>query len=217
MTLYSKIVGDMRATRTRDPAARNALEVALAYSGFHAVLWYRLANPLWNAGLKLPARILMTIARWLTGVEIHPAADIGERFFIDHGMGVVIGETSKIGDDVTIYQGATLGGISPAENSNSQRGNKRHPTLGDRVIIGSGAQVLGPILVGDCARIGSNSVVLKPVPQGAVVVGIPAKVITIRPLSDCFDAYAAPNIPDPKDPKGSEKTEKNTPKTDPAP
>lgn len=193
MTLLAKIAGDVRAAGARDPAARNALEIVLVYSGFHAVLWYRLAHPVWRAGFRTPARMLMTLARWLTGVEIHPAAVIGERFFIDHGMGVVIGETSEIGDDVTLYQGVTLGGISPAENSGEQRGSKRHPTLGDRVIVGSGAQVLGPIFVGACARVGANSVVLEAVPEGAVVVGIPSRIVEIRPLSDCFDAYAVPS------------------------
>ena len=148
MTLAQDIQADLAAARERDPAARGTWEILLAYPGFHAVFWYRLARPLWSAGLRLPARLMMTIVRWLTGIEIHPAARIGPGFFIDHGMGVVIGETSDIGTEVTLYQGVTLGGISPAEESDTQRGAKRHPTLGDRVIIGSGAQVLGPVEVG---------------------------------------------------------------------
>ena len=201
MGIPGKIAGDIRAAHARDPAARSPLEVVFVSCGFHAVLWYRLAHPLWRARLRFVARCMMGVARWLTGVEIHPAAVIGQRFFIDHGMGVVIGETAEIGDDVTLYQGVTLGGISPAENSASQRGNKRHPTLGSRVIVGSGAQILGPVVVGDCARVGANSVVLKSVPEGATVVGIPARVLMTEPKSDRFDAYGTPrtDVPDPSE------------------
>jgi len=154
----------------RDPAARNYFEVITTYPGVHAVLLHRLNHALWKAGLKWLARFLSTVARWLTGIEIHPGATIGRRFFIDHGMGVVIGETAEIGDDCTLYHGVTLGGAT------WQRG-KRHPTLGNGVVVGAGAKVLGPITVGDGVRIGSNAVVVKDVPAGATVVGIPGHIV----------------------------------------
>jgi len=154
----------------RDPAARNTFEVLTTYPGLHAILWYRLAHSVWNLGLKWFARFISGMARWLTGIEIHPAAKIGERFFIDHGMGVVIGETAEIGDDCTLYHGVTLGGTS------WQKG-KRHPTLGNGVVVGAGAKVLGPIVIEDNARVGSNAVVLKPVDKGETVVGIPGRVV----------------------------------------
>ncbi len=168
---------DINATIARDPAARSALEVALLYPGFQAVLVYRLAHACWNRRLFLLGRWISQLARWLTGIEIHPGAKIGHRFFIDHGMGVVIGETSEIGDDVTLYHGVTLGGVAPSLDSDNQRNRKRHPTLQDGVIVGSGAQILGPITVGRCARVGANAVVTKDVPPCRTVVGIPAKVI----------------------------------------
>ncbi|NIR28035.1 MAG: serine O-acetyltransferase [Gammaproteobacteria bacterium] len=154
----------------RDPAARNTWEVLTTYPGVHALIGHRLCHRLWRWELKWLARAISTVARWLTGIEIHPGAVIGRRFFIDHGMGVVIGETSRIGDDCTLYHGVTLGGTT------WQKG-KRHPTLGDDVVVGAGAKVLGPITVGDGVRIGSNAVVVKDVPAGATVVGIPGHVV----------------------------------------
>lgn len=157
-----------RAIRNRDPARPSWPEAILCYAGLHAVLWHRFAHVLWRAGLRGLARFVSHIGRFLTGIEIHPGARIGRRLFIDHGMGVVIGETAEIGDDVLIYHGVTLGGLS------GQPG-KRHPTIGNGVAIGAGAQVLGPILVGEGARIGANAVVTKDVPANCTVVGIPAK------------------------------------------
>lgn len=171
---------DIRACMERDPAARNALEVLLTYPGFHAILFYRLANALWRRRLWLLARLVSYWGRILTGIEIHPGAKIGQSFFIDHGVGVVIGETSEIGDNVTLYHDVTLGGIAPSVDSDQQRNVKRHPTLMDDVIVGSGAQILGPITVGRGARVGANSVVLQNVPEGATMVGIPARQIRGR-------------------------------------
>ena len=162
----------------RDPAARNKVNVILTYPGVKSVFFHYIAHKLWSSKIFLIARMISQFSRFLTGIEIHPAAKIGKNFFIDHGMGVVIGETSEIGDDVTIYHGVTLGGISPAENSNKQRNIKRHPTIMNNVIIGSAAQVLGPVTVGRCARIGANTVVLKDVPEHATMVGNPAKNIS---------------------------------------
>ena len=164
----------------RDPAARNILTVILTYPGVKSIFFHHIAHKLWNSGLFLIAKMLSQFSRFLTGIEIHPAAKIGKNLFIDHGMGVVIGETSKIGDDVTMYHGVTLGGISPAENSKAQINLKRHPTILNNVIIGSGAQVLGPIKIGKCARIGANTVILKDVPENATMVGNPAKNISIN-------------------------------------
>ena len=201
MSLWQEISADLSAVLERDPAARNKWEIAFVSSAFHAVVFYRLAARLYRLRLRFLARLLMTVARWLTGVEIHPAAKIGTGFFIDHGSGVVIGETTEIGDEVTLYQGVTLGGIAPAEESRKQRGTKRHPTLGDRVVVGSGAQVLGAIAVGDCARVGANSVVLKPVPEGVTVVGNPARIVGTQPQAEreVFHAYGTPSadLPDP--------------------
>ena len=159
----------------RDPAAKSKLSLVLTYPGVKAVFFHRIANFFSTAKFDLIARIISQLSRFLTGIEIHPKAKIGKNLFIDHGMGVVIGETSEIGDNVTIYHMATLGGIAPSINSNNQRNIKRHPTIGDEVVIGSGAQVLGPITVGRCAKIGANAVVTKDVPEKAVMVGIPAK------------------------------------------
>jgi len=159
----------------RDPAAKSKLSLVLTYPGVKAVFFHRIANFFSTAKFDLIARIISQFSRFLTGIEIHPKAKIGKNLFIDHGMGVVIGETSEIGDNVTIYHMATLGGIAPSINSNDQRNIKRHPTIGDEVVIGSGAQVLGPITVGRCAKIGANAVVTKDVPEKAVMVGIPAK------------------------------------------
>ena len=159
----------------RDPAAKSKLSIILTYPGAKAVFFHKIANFFAIAKFHLVARIISQFSRFLTGVEIHPKANIGKNLFIDHGMGVVIGETSEIGDNVTIYHMATLGGISPSINSNEQRNIKRHPTLKDNVVVGSGAQILGPVTVGKNAKIGANAVVTKDVPENAVMVGIPAK------------------------------------------
>ena len=159
----------------RDPAAKSKLSLILTYPGVKAVFFHRIANFFSVAKFDLIARIISQFSRFLTGIEIHPGAIIGKNLFIDHGMGVVIGETSDIGDNVTIYHMATLGGIAPSINSNDQRNIKRHPTIKDEVVIGSGAQVLGPVTVGRCAKIGANAVITKDVPEKAVMVGIPAK------------------------------------------
>ena len=159
----------------RDPAAKSKLSLILTYPGVKAVFFHRIANFFSVAKFHLIARIISQFSRFLTGIEIHPGAKIGKNLFIDHGMGVVIGETSDIGDNVTIYHMATLGGIAPSINSNDQRNIKRHPTIEDEVVIGSGAQVLGPVTVGRCAKIGANAVITKDVPEKAVMVGIPAK------------------------------------------
>jgi serine O-acetyltransferase len=159
----------------RDPAAKSKLSLILTYPGVKAVFFHRIANFFSVAKFDLIARIISQFSRFLTGIEIHPRAKIGKNLFIDHGMGVVIGETSEIGDNVTIYHMATLGGIAPSINSNDQRNIKRHPTIEDEVVIGSGAQVLGPVTVGRCAKIGANAVITKDVPEKAVMVGIPAK------------------------------------------
>ncbi|MDA9978181.1 serine acetyltransferase [Candidatus Pelagibacter sp.] len=159
----------------RDPAAKSKLSLVLTYPGVKAVFFHRIANFFSVAKFDLIARIISQFSRFLTGIEIHPGAKIGKNLFIDHGMGVVIGETSDIGDNVTIYHMATLGGIAPSINSNDQRNIKRHPTIKDEVVIGSGAQVLGPVTVGRCAKIGANAVITKDVPEKAVMVGIPAK------------------------------------------
>jgi len=159
----------------RDPAAKSKLSLVLTYPGVKAIFFHRIANFFSVAKFHLIARIISQFSRFLTGIEIHPGANIGKNLFIDHGMGVVIGETSDIGDNVTIYHMATLGGIAPSINSNDQRNIKRHPTIEDEVVIGSGAQVLGPVRVGRCAKIGANAVITKDVPEKAVMVGIPAK------------------------------------------
>jgi len=159
----------------RDPAAKSKLSLILTYPGVKAVFFHRIANFFSVAKFDLIARVISQFSRFLTGIEIHPQAKIGKNLFIDHGMGVVIGETSKIGNNVTIYHMATLGGISPSINSKDQRNIKRHPTLEDDVVIGSGAQVLGPIIIGRCSKIGANAVVTKDVPENAIMVGIPAK------------------------------------------
>ena len=161
----------------RDPAARNKLSILLLYPGVKAVFFHLVASKLWEIKFYLIARMISLFSRFLTGIEIHPAAKIGKNLFIDHGMGVVIGETSEVGNNVTIYHGVTLGGISPSENSDSQRNLKRHPTIKNNVIIGSGAQILGPIVVENNAKIGANSVILKDVPKNGTMVGNPARNI----------------------------------------
>ena len=172
----------------RDPAAKSKLSVILTYPGVKAVFFHKIANFFSVAKFDLIARIISQFSRFLTGIEIHPKAKIGKNLFIDHGMGVVIGETSEIGDNVTIYHMATLGGISPSINSNEQRHVKRHPTLKDNVVVGSGAQVLGPIKVGKNAKIGSNAVVTKDVPENAVMIGIPAR--NVGTTTEEFKPYA---------------------------
>ena len=175
----------------RDPAAKSKLSVILTYPGVKAVFMHRIANFFAIAKFDLIARIISQFSRFMTGIEIHPKAKIGKNLFIDHGMGVVIGETSDIGDNVTIYHMATLGGISPSINSDTQREVKRHPTLQDNVVIGSGAQVLGPITVGKNAKIGANAVVTKDVPENGVMVGIPAK--NVGTTSEEFKPYGISN------------------------
>ncbi|MCK0537767.1 serine O-acetyltransferase [Alcanivorax quisquiliarum] len=200
--MFTTVREDIRSVFQRDPAARNSLEVLLTYPGLHALLLHRLAHKCWHHRLKLLARLISAFSRWATGIEIHPGAQIGRRFFIDHGMGVVIGETAEIGDDVTLYHGVTLGGTSWNKG-------KRHPTLADGVVVGAGAKVLGPIRVGHNARIGSNSVVTREVPDGSTVVGIPGRVINKAPDDSeraraamarkiGFDAYGVTDdMPDP--------------------
>ena len=175
----------------RDPAAKSKLSVILTYPGVKAVFFHRIANFFSIAKLDLIARIISQFSRFLTGIEIHPKAKIGENLFIDHGMGVVIGETSEIGNNVTIYHMVTLGGISPSINSDDQRDSKRHPTLMDNVVVGSGAQVLGPVVVGKNAKIGANAVVTKDVPENAVMVGIPAK--NVGTATEEFKPYGIAN------------------------
>ena len=174
----------------RDPAAKSKLSIILTYPGVKAVLLHRIANFFCVAKFDLIARVISQFSRFLTGIEIHPKAKIGKNLFIDHGMGVVIGETSEIKDNVTIYHMATLGGISPSINSNEQRDIKRHPTLENNVVVGSGAQVLGPVMVGKNAKIGANAVVTKDVPDNAVMIGIPAKNINTKSeLDSSFKPY----------------------------
>ena len=170
MSLFSQFKEDIAVVFDRDPAARSTLEVITLYPGFHAIVIHRLANWLWRTGLKWLARFISHMGRWLTGIEIHPGATIGRRVFIDHGMGVVVGETAEIGDDCTLYHGVTLGGTSWDKG-------KRHPTLKPGVVVGAGAKILGPIIIGANARIGSNAVVVKAVPDNATAVGIPARIL----------------------------------------
>jgi serine O-acetyltransferase len=172
MKLFEHLKEDIACVFDRDPAARNVFEIITTYPGLHAVLIHRGCHWLWQRHLKWLARFISAFSRWLTGIEIHPGANIGRRFFIDHGMGVVIGETAEIGDDCTLYHGVTLGGTS------WQKG-KRHPTLGNDVVVGAGAKVLGPIQLGDGSRIGSNAVVVKDVPANATVVGVPGRVANL--------------------------------------
>ncbi|MGQ0664858.1 MAG: serine O-acetyltransferase [Pseudomonadota bacterium] len=190
--IFKHFRDEIDAIIARDPAARSALEVVLCYPGFHAVRVHRMAHWVWRRGWSILGRFLSHVGRFMTGIEIHPGARIGRRLFIDHGMGVVIGETSEIGDDVTLYQGVTLGGTSLAKG-------KRHPTLEDGVIVGGGAKILGPITVGAGARVGSNAVVLKDVRPGTTVVGVPARAIEPEPVKPReFCAYGSTaDMPDP--------------------
>jgi len=170
----------IKSIMDRDPAAKSKLGIILTYPGVKAIFFHRIANFFSKARFALIARIISQSSRFLTGIEIHPAAKIGKNFFIDHGMGVVIGETAEIEDNVTLYHSVTLGGISPSTNSGEQRGVKRHPTLKNNVVVGSGAQVLGPIIVGEFAKIGANAVVTRDVPEHAIMVGVPAKNIKTK-------------------------------------
>lgn len=180
-TFVETLREDLLAARHGDPAARTLLEVALGYPGVHAIWVYRAAHLMWqNPLLRLPARLLSQATRGLTGVEIHPGAKLGRRLFIDHGMGVVIGETAEVGDDVVLFHGSTLGGTS-------MRHGKRHPTIGNGVMVGAGAKILGPVYVGDGARVGANAVVVHDVPPGAVAVGVPATVRFPRSAQNAYD------------------------------
>src|SRR5437588_809570 len=197
--MFSRLREDIASIIARDPAARNGWEVLTCYPGLHAIIMHRWAHACWSSGFKWLGRFVSHIARALTGIEIHPGAKIGRRVFIDHGFGVVIGETAEIGDDCTIYQGVTLGGTRP---SIDQAGHKRHPTIGNNVIISSNAQVLGPFKVGDGATIGAQAVVLKEVPPGATMIGNPARQITRRQPGEARPAFtpygvSGEDIPDP--------------------
>ena len=188
--MFSRIRNDIRVIFERDPAAQGVVEILFCYPGFHAVRFHSLAGWLWKRNLRFPARFVSHISRWLTGIEIHPGATIGEGFFIDHGMGVVIGETAEIGKNVTMYHGVTLGGTS-------WKKGKRHPTIGDNVIIGANASILGPILVGENSKIGSGSVVNKEVPPNSTVVGIPGRVV-FREGNVYQDPTGVAGTPDPE-------------------
>ena len=174
----------LESIKKRDPAAKTSLTILLTYPGVKAIFFHKIANFLWKGKFHLLARIISQLSRFLTGIEIHPAVKIGKNFFIDHGMGVVVGETSEIADNVTLYHSVTLGGISPSIKSEEQRGIKRHPTLKNNVVVGSGAQVLGPIVVHENAIIGANAVVTHDVPSTAIMVGVPAKNIRTKSESD---------------------------------
>lgn len=195
MSWLDELREDVGVILEKDPAARSRAEVILCYPGFHAALLHRLAHFLWNARLRLAARFVSSAGRFLTGIEIHPAARLGRRLFIDHGMGCVIGQTAEIGDDVTLYHGVTLGGVTLEDV-------KRHPTIRDRVVVGAGAQVLGPVTVGEGALIGANAVVLADVPPGVTMAGVPARQVQPRDRTadeSRFAAYGVPagELPDP--------------------
>ena len=198
--MFKNLIQEIDSIIERDPAAGSRLGVVFLYPSFHVMAFYKIGNIFWRYNLKFVSRLIMHLARIFTGIEIHPAAKIGSNFFMDHGLGIVIGETTEIGENVTIYQGVTLGGIMPSVESDLQRNQKRHPTIGNNVIIGSGAQILGPINVGDNARIGANSVVSKDVPSDVTVAGIPARVFAKSTKSDKFLAYAiSKNEVDPRE------------------
>ncbi len=187
--MFTHLKDDLRAVFDRDPAVRNVFEIILCYPGFHAMLFYRLAHALWTRKLYLLGRFISHLGRFFTGIEIHPGAKIGRGFFIDHGMGVVIGETSEIGENCTLYHQVTLGGTSWAKE-------KRHPTLGNNVVVGSGAKILGPFTVGDNAKVGSNSVVVKEVPPNGTVVGVPGRMVMSGGKPSGVDLQHG-NLPDP--------------------
>ena len=189
MTMFQTIREQIETIFREDPAAKSVVEIVLCYPGFHAILAHRLAHWMYRAGVPLVPRVISQISRFFTGIEIHPGASIGHRFFIDHGMGVVIGETTEIGDDVLIYQNVTLGGTGKEKG-------KRHPTIGNQVVIGTGAKVLGNILVGDNVKIGAGSVVVKPVPDNSTVVGVPGRVVRMR--SETCDQLEHGKLPDPE-------------------
>ena len=193
--MFNRLREELASVFDRDPAARSALEIVTCYPGFHALLLHRWSHWLWGCGLHLLGRFSSHLGRWLTGIEIHPGANIGRRVFIDHGMGVVIGETAEIGDDTTLYHGVTLGGTSWNKG-------KRHPTLGNGVVVGAGAKILGPISVGEGAKVGSNAVVVKDVPAGATAIGIPARIVEAADAAPAgrFAAYAV--VRDLNDPLG---------------
>jgi serine O-acetyltransferase len=197
--IFKRIRQHLDSVMARDPAARSRLEVLLTYPGVHILFFHRPAHWLWRHGRRLLARIVSQLGRAFTGIEIHPGATVGHRLFIDHGMGVVVGETAEIGDDVTLYHCVTLGGVAPSVNVTAQIDRKRHPTIANGAIIGAGAQVLGPITIGADARVGANAVVVQDVPAGVAVVGIPAKAIQPQKKIGEFVAYGTPtgNIPDP--------------------
>lgn len=188
--MFKDIGQDLRAVFERDPAARSRVEVILTYAGFQALMFHRIAHRLWRMKLRLMGRLLAQFSRWITGVEIHPGAIIGHGFFIDHGMGVVIGETTEIGDFVTLFQGVTLGGTGKEKG-------KRHPTLGNHVVVGSGAKVLGNIRIGDFVKVGANSVVLRSVPSNSTVIGIPGRIIKTVGDQVPEESMDHANIPDP--------------------
>jgi serine O-acetyltransferase len=193
--MLDNLKADLDAIIERDPAAGHRLAAVFLYPSFHVMLAHRMAHPLWRVGLRFVPRFIMQVARWFTGIEIHPAAQIGAGFFADHGMGVVIGETSIVGKNVTLYHDVTLGGVMPAVDSKAQKTIKRHPTIADDVIIGAGAQILGPVTVGESARIGGNSVVTRDVGEGQTVVGIPAKAIKQTSRDSQFEAYGVNDMP----------------------
>lgn len=185
MAVWSRIREDLAAAKLRDPAARSGLEIALLYPGLHAIWAHRVWHRLWRRGFRFAARAGSQMTRWITGIEIHPGARIGRRFFIDHGMGVVIGETAEVGDDVMLYHGVTLGG-------RQREGGKRHPTLGDGVAVGAGAKILGPVVIGAHSVVGANAVVTKDAPADSVLVGVPAKARSRRGGEDTRALLAAP-------------------------
>jgi serine O-acetyltransferase len=199
--VFKELREDIAAYMERDPAAKGPLMIVLCYPGFHALVFHKMAHWLWERRLYLAGRLVSHLGRMLTGIEIHPGAEIGQRFVIDHGNGVVIGETAVIGDDVTLYHDVTLGGTAPSVDSAAQVGQKRHPTLEDGVIVGSGAQILGPITIGSHARVGANSVVTKDVPSSVTAVGVPARAVMPkdREKAQEFQAYGTPSgeCPDP--------------------
>ena len=188
--ILRQIKEDIAVALEKDPAARNGLEVFILYPGVHALVTYRITHWLWGIGFKFIARALSQLSRWFTGIEIHPAAIIGKRFFIDHGMGVVIGETSEVGDNVFVYQGVTLGGLATKKG-------KRHPTISNDVVIGAGAKILGPIKIGCNTKIGSGSVVLQNVPEYSTVIGVPGRVVFSGISSDLEDNDETESFPDP--------------------